>query len=41
MIVLSLGLMVHQRFLHISLPSPHDYGVKMPNFTLYELGQGS
>ena len=41
MIVLSLGLMVHQTFLYISLPSPHDYDVKMPNFTFYELGQGS
>ena len=26
-------LLVHQAFLHISLPSPHDYEVKMPNFT--------
>ena len=40
MIVLSLGLMVHQTFLYISLPSTHDYDVKMPNFTLYEFGQG-
>jgi len=41
MIVLSLGLMVQQTFLYISLPSLHDYGVKMPNFTLHEFGQGS
>ena len=24
---------VHHAFLYISLPSPHDYDVKMPNFT--------
>ena len=24
------------RFLYISLPSLHDYHVKMPNFTFYE-----
>ena len=41
MIVFSLGLMVHQTFLYISLSSPHKYDVKMPNFTLYEFGQGS
>ena len=28
-------LHVHHAFLHVSLPSLHDYGVKMPNFTLY------
>ena len=28
-------LHVHHAFLHISLPSLHDYDVKMPNFTLY------
>ena len=28
-------LHVHHAFLYISLPSLHDYDVKMPNFTLY------
>ena len=28
-------LHVHHAFLYISLPSLHDYEVKMPNFTLY------
>ena len=28
-------LHVHHAFLYISLPSQHDYDVKMPNFTLY------
>ena len=28
-------LLVHHAFLYISLPSLHDYDVKMPNFTLY------
>ena len=28
-------LRVHHAFLYISLPSLHDYDVKMPNFTLY------
>ena len=28
-------LHVHHAFLYISLPSPHDYGVKIPNFTFY------
>ena len=28
-------LHVHHAFLHISLPSLHDYDVKMPNFALY------
>ena len=27
---------VHRAFLYISLPSLHDYDVKMPNFTLTE-----
>ena len=26
---------VHHAFLYISLPSLHDYDVKMPNFTMY------
>ena len=26
-------LHVHHAFLYVSLPSLHDYGVKMPNFT--------
>ena len=29
-------LHVHHTFLYISLPSLHDYDVKMPNFTLTE-----
>ena len=29
-------LQVHHAFLYISLPSLHDYDVKMPNFTLTE-----
>ena len=29
-------LHVHHAFLYISLPSLHDYDVKMPNFTLTE-----
>ena len=29
-------LYVHHTFLYISLPSLHDYDVKMPNFTLTE-----
>ena len=28
-------LHVHHAFLYISLPSLHDYEVKMPNFTMY------
>ena len=28
-------LLVHHAFLYISLPSLHDYDVKMPNFTMY------
>ena len=28
-------LHVHHAFLYISLPSLHDYDVKVPNFTLY------
>ena len=28
-------LHVHHAFLYISLPSLHNYGVKMPNFTFY------
>ena len=28
-------LRVHHAFLYISLPSLHDYDVKMPNFTMY------
>ena len=28
-------LHVHHAFLYISLPSLHDYDVKMPNFTIY------
>ena len=28
-------LHVHHTFLYISLPSLHDYDVKMPNFTFY------
>ena len=28
-------LHVHHAFLYISLPSLHDYNVKMPNFTMY------
>ena len=28
-------LHVHHDFLYISLPSLHDYDVKMPNFTMY------
>ena len=28
-------LYVHHTFLYISLPSLHDYDVKMPNFTVY------
>ena len=28
-------LHVHHAFLYISLPSLHDYDVKMPNFTVY------
>ena len=31
-------LHVHHAFLYISLPSLHDYDVKMPNFTLYRGG---
>ena len=26
---------MHQAFLYISLPSLHDYGMKLPNFTFY------
>ena len=26
---------VHRAFLYISLPSLHNYDVKMPNFTMY------
>ena len=28
-------LHVHHAFLYISLPSPQDYDVKMPNLTMY------
>ena len=28
-------LHVHRAFLYISLPSPHNYDVKTPNFTCY------
>ena len=28
-------LHVHHAFLYISLPTLHDYDVKMPNFTFY------
>ena len=28
-------LHVHHAFLYISLPSLHDYGVKMPNYKFY------
>ena len=28
-------LHVHHAFLYISLPSLHDYDVKLPNFTFY------
>ena len=28
-------LHVHHAFLYISLPSLHDYDVKMPNYTMY------
>ena len=28
-------LRVHHAFLYISLPSLHDYDVKMPNYTMY------
>ena len=28
-------LHVHHAFLYISLPSLHEYDVKMPNFTIY------
>ena len=33
--ILGTGIHVHRSFLYISLPSLHDYDVKMPNFTLY------
>ena len=33
---LDLTLHVHQAFLYISLPSLHDYHVKMPNFMFLE-----
>ena len=26
---------MHHAFLYISLPSLHDYGMKLPNFTFY------
>ena len=29
---------MHHAFLYISLPSLHDYDVKMPNFTFYRGG---
>ena len=33
---------VHHAFWYISIPSPHDYDVKMPNFTFYgERKQGT
>ena len=35
LITKTIILHVHLAFLYISLPSLHDYGVKMPNFTLY------
>ena len=31
-------LHVHHPFLYISLPSLHEYDVKMPNFTIYSRG---
>ena len=31
-------LHVHRAFLYISLPTLHDYDVKMPNFTFYRGG---
>ena len=35
LITKTIILHVHLAFLYISLPSLHDYDVKMPNFTLY------
>ena len=33
---------VHHAFWYISIPSPHDYDAKMPNFTFYgERKQGT
>ena len=31
----TIALHVHHAFLYISLPSLHDYDVKMPNFKVY------
>ena len=35
LIIKTTILHVHHAFLYISLPSLHDYDVKMPNFTLH------
>ena len=35
LITKTIILHAHLPFLYISLPSLHDYDVKMPNFTLY------
>ena len=35
LITKTIILPVHHALLYISLPSLHDYDVKMPNFTLY------
>ena len=35
LITKTIILPVHHAFLYISLPSLHDYDVKMPNFTMY------
>ena len=35
LITKTIILHAHLAFLYISLPSLHDYDVKMPNFTLY------
>ena len=35
LIIKTTILHVHHAFLYISLPSLHDYDVKMPNFTMY------
>ena len=35
LISVTTTLRVHLTFLYISLPSLHDYDVKMPNFTFY------
>ena len=31
----TITLHVQHTFLYINLPSPHDYGVRIPNFTFY------